>query len=64
MPVAIEGTERIKLMPPRFPKVRVRYLPPIPLGDLPADDLRRASHAATKRWTEAIEAALVRLRAL
>ena len=64
VPVAIEGTERIKLMPPRFPKVRVRYLPPIPLGDLPADDLRRASHAATKRWTEAIEAALVRLRAL
>jgi hypothetical protein len=26
--------------------------------DLPADDLRRASHAATKRWSAAIEAGL------
>jgi 1-acyl-sn-glycerol-3-phosphate acyltransferase len=64
VPVAIEGTERIKLVPPRFPKVRVRYLAPIPLDDLPADDLRRASHTATKRWTAAIEAALTQLRAL
>ena len=64
VPVAIEGTERIKLMPPRFPKVRVRYLEPISLDDLPADDLRRASHTATKRWTAAIEAALTSLRAL
>jgi 1-acyl-sn-glycerol-3-phosphate acyltransferase len=64
VPVAIEGTERIKLVPPRFPKVRVRYLEPIALDDLPADDLRRASHTATKRWTAAIEAALTKLRAL
>ncbi len=64
VPVAIEGTERIKLIPPRFPKVRVRYLEPIALDDLPADDLRRASHTATKRWTAAIEAALTKLRAL
>jgi 1-acyl-sn-glycerol-3-phosphate acyltransferase len=64
VPVAIEGTERIRLLPPRFPKVRVRFLAPIPLDDLPADDLRRASHTATKRWTAAIEAALVELRAL
>ena len=64
VPVAIEGTERIKLVPPRFPKVRVRYLAPIPLDDLPAEDLRRASHTATKRWTAAIEAALTQLRAL
>ena len=34
------------------------------LDDLPADDLRRASHAATKRWSEAIEAGARELRAL
>jgi 1-acyl-sn-glycerol-3-phosphate acyltransferase len=58
VPVSIAGSDRIKLLPPRFPKVRVFYGEPIPLGDLPADDLRRASHAATKRWSEAIEAGL------
>ena len=64
VPVAIEGTERIKLLPPRFPRIRVHYGAPIPLDDLPADDLRRASHTATKRWTEAIEAGLATPRAL
>ena len=58
VPVSIEGTERIRLLPPRFPKVRVYYGEPIPLDDLPADDLRRASYAATKRWSEAIDAGL------
>ena len=62
VPVSIAGTERIRLVPPRFPKVRVYYGEPIPLDDLPADDLRRASHAATKRWTAAIEAGLAKLR--
>jgi 1-acyl-sn-glycerol-3-phosphate acyltransferase len=62
VPVSIEGTERIRLLPPRFPKVRVYYGEPIPLDDLPADDVRRASHAATKRWTAAIEAGLAKLR--
>jgi 1-acyl-sn-glycerol-3-phosphate acyltransferase len=62
VPVSIEGTARIRLVPPRFPKVRVYYGEPIPLDDLPADDLRRASHAATKRWTAAIEAGLAKLR--
>jgi 1-acyl-sn-glycerol-3-phosphate acyltransferase len=62
VPVSIEGTERIRLLPPRFPKVHVYYGEPIPLDDLPADDLRRASHAATQRWTAAIEAGLTRLR--
>jgi 1-acyl-sn-glycerol-3-phosphate acyltransferase len=64
VPVAIEGSERIRLVPPRFPRVQVHYGPPIPLDDLPADDLRRASHIATKRWAAAVEAELARLRAL
>jgi 1-acyl-sn-glycerol-3-phosphate acyltransferase len=58
IPVSIGGSERIKLLPPRFPRIRVFYGEPIPVGDLPADDLRRASHAATKRWSAAIEAGL------
>jgi 1-acyl-sn-glycerol-3-phosphate acyltransferase len=62
VPVSIAGTDRIRLLPPRFPKVRVYYGEPIPLEDLPKDDLRRASHAATKRWTAAIEAGLAKLR--
>ena len=57
VPVSIAGSDRIKLLPPRFPKIRVYYGEPIPLDDLPADDLRRASHTATKRWSEAIEPA-------
>jgi 1-acyl-sn-glycerol-3-phosphate acyltransferase len=62
LPVSIAGTDRIRLLPPRFPKVRVYYGEPIPLDDLPKDDLRRASHTATKRWTAAIEAGLAKLR--
>jgi 1-acyl-sn-glycerol-3-phosphate acyltransferase len=58
VPVSILGSDRIKLLPPRFPKIHVHYGEPIPLDDLPADDLRRASHTATKRWSEAIEAGL------
>jgi 1-acyl-sn-glycerol-3-phosphate acyltransferase len=58
VPVAIAGTDRIRLLPPRFPKVTVIYCDPIRLDDLPADDLRRASHTATKRWSEAVEAAV------
>jgi 1-acyl-sn-glycerol-3-phosphate acyltransferase len=64
VPAAIEGTERIRLLPPRFPRVRIHFCPPLPLDDLPADDLRRASHALTKRWAAAVEAELARLRAL
>jgi 1-acyl-sn-glycerol-3-phosphate acyltransferase len=58
VPVSIHGSDRIKLLPPRFPKIRVHYGEPIPLDDLPRDDLRRASYAATKRWSEAIDAGL------
>ena len=32
VPVSIAGSERIKLMPPRFPKIRVHYGQPVPLG--------------------------------
>jgi 1-acyl-sn-glycerol-3-phosphate acyltransferase len=62
VPVSIAGSDRIKLLPPRFPKIRVFYGEPISLDDLPLDDLRRASYTATKRWTAAIEAGLARLR--
>jgi 1-acyl-sn-glycerol-3-phosphate acyltransferase len=58
VPVSIHGSDRIKLLPPRFPKIRVHYGEPIPLDDLPRDDLRRASYAATKRWSKAIDAGL------
>jgi 1-acyl-sn-glycerol-3-phosphate acyltransferase len=62
VPVAIAGSDRITLIPPSFPKIRVHYGEPIQVDDLPGDDLRRASHTATKRWTAAIEAALAKLR--
>ncbi|MDX6561100.1 MAG: 1-acyl-sn-glycerol-3-phosphate acyltransferase [Gaiellales bacterium] len=58
VPVSIAGSDRIKLFPPRFPRIRVYYGEPLALDDLPADDLRRASHAATKRWSEALETGL------
>jgi 1-acyl-sn-glycerol-3-phosphate acyltransferase len=58
VPVSIRGSDRIKLLPPRFPKIHVHYGEPIPLDDLPRDDLRRASYAATKRWSKAIDAGL------
>ena len=58
VPVSIAGSDRIKLLPPRFPQISVYYGEPIPLDDLPADDLRRASHTATKRWSEAVDAGL------
>ena len=61
VPVSIAGTDRIRLLPPRFPKVTVIYGAPIPLDDLPADDLRRASHAATKRWSDAVDAGVANL---
>ena len=32
VPVSIAGSDRIKLLPPRFPKIRVHYGEPIPLG--------------------------------
>ena len=60
VPVSVRGSDRIKLLPPRFPRIHVHYGEPIALGDLPGDDLRRASHTATKRWTEAVEAGLAR----
>ena len=52
------GTDPSGLCRRGCPKFRVYYGPPIALDDLPADDLRRASHTATKRWTAAIEAGL------
>jgi 1-acyl-sn-glycerol-3-phosphate acyltransferase len=58
VPVSIGGSDRIKLVPPRFPKVQVHYGEPIPLDDLPTDDLRRSSYEATKRWSAAIDAGL------
>jgi 1-acyl-sn-glycerol-3-phosphate acyltransferase len=61
VPVSIGGSDRIRLFPPRFPKIEVYYGEPIPLADLPPGDLRRASHAATKRWSEAVEAGLATL---
>jgi 1-acyl-sn-glycerol-3-phosphate acyltransferase len=62
VPVSILGSDRIKLVPPNFPKIRVHYGEPIALDDLPRDDLRRASHTATKRWSEAIEDGLAAMR--
>ncbi|HET6171615.1 MAG TPA: lysophospholipid acyltransferase family protein [Gaiellales bacterium] len=58
VPVSISGSDRIKLLPPRFPRIHVHYGEPIPLDDLPLDDLRRSSYTATKRWSAAIDAGL------
>ncbi len=61
VPVSIAGSDGISFLPPRLPQIRLYYGEPIQLDDLPADDLRRASHTATKRWMAAIEAGLAKL---
>jgi 1-acyl-sn-glycerol-3-phosphate acyltransferase len=62
VPVAIAGSDGIRFFPPRLPQIRLYYGEPVQLDDLPTDDLRRASHTATKRWMAAIEAGLAVLR--
>jgi 1-acyl-sn-glycerol-3-phosphate acyltransferase len=50
VPAGIRGTDGLV----RLRAVRVRYGEPIPLDDLDAGDLRRASRVATERLMEAI----------
>ena len=59
VPVAVAGTDEVRLWPPRIPRFRVAYGPPIPLDDLRGQDLRTAAEEATERW----KAAVVNLRA-
>ena len=53
LPVAIEGTERIKLVPPRFPRVRVPLLRARaarrPAGRRPAAGVARSDQALERR---------------
>ena len=63
VPAAIVGSSTPRLWPPRVPKLRVAYGPPIEIDDLrDTGDLRRASFTATKRWTEASSALLASIR--
>jgi 1-acyl-sn-glycerol-3-phosphate acyltransferase len=63
VPVAVSGTDQIRFWPPRFPRFRAAYGPPIEVDDLlerydvtDASDLRRAARDATERWKVAIAA--------
>jgi 1-acyl-sn-glycerol-3-phosphate acyltransferase len=50
VPAGIRGTDRLA----RLAKLRVDYGPPVPLDDLPRDDLRHAAVVATDRLMETI----------
>jgi 1-acyl-sn-glycerol-3-phosphate acyltransferase len=55
VPVALSGTDQVRLWPPRLPRFEVVYGPPIPLDDLRALDPKSAADRATERWQRAVE---------
>jgi 1-acyl-sn-glycerol-3-phosphate acyltransferase len=55
VPVAISGTDRVRLFPPRLPRFRARYGPPIDTSGLEELDRRRAARHLTDRWSQAVE---------
>jgi 1-acyl-sn-glycerol-3-phosphate acyltransferase len=54
VPVAVAGTDEVRLWPPRIPRFRVAYGPPLDLEDLRGTDLRTAADEATERWKVAV----------
>ncbi len=54
VPVAVAGTDDVRLWPPRIPRFRVAYGPPIRLDDLEGAGLRTAADEATERWKAAV----------
>jgi 1-acyl-sn-glycerol-3-phosphate acyltransferase len=61
VPVAVAGTDRVRLWPPRIPRFQVAYGPPIPLDDLRDLDTKKAADVATERWKVAVEGLLAEL---
>jgi 1-acyl-sn-glycerol-3-phosphate acyltransferase len=54
VPVAVAGTDEVRLWPPRIPRFRVAYGPPLPVHDLEGMDHRSAAEEATERWKAAV----------
>ncbi len=54
VPVAIRGTDELRLWPPRIPRFQVAYGPPIRLDDLRDLDTKSAAVVATERWKDAV----------
>jgi 1-acyl-sn-glycerol-3-phosphate acyltransferase len=54
VPVAVKGTDEIRLWPPRIPRFEVAYGPPIPIDDLRDLDTKSAADVATERWKDAV----------
>jgi 1-acyl-sn-glycerol-3-phosphate acyltransferase len=54
IPVAIRGTDRVRLFPPRLPRFVARFGSPLETADLAGLPLRDAARALTNRWEEAI----------
>jgi 1-acyl-sn-glycerol-3-phosphate acyltransferase len=54
VPVAVRGTNRVRLMPPRMPRFEASYGAPLPTDDLAGLPLRDAARALTNRWEEAV----------
>jgi 1-acyl-sn-glycerol-3-phosphate acyltransferase len=54
IPVAIRGTDRVRLLPPRFPRFEARFGRPLEVDDLAELPLRDAARALTNRWEAAI----------
>jgi 1-acyl-sn-glycerol-3-phosphate acyltransferase len=56
VPVAVSGTDRVRLWPPRFPRFEARYGPPLRTDDLAELEDRYAARELTNRWQEAVTA--------
>ena len=61
VPVAITGTDQVRLWPPRIPRFQVAYGPPIRLDDLRDLDSKSAADVATERWKDAVTGLLASL---
>jgi 1-acyl-sn-glycerol-3-phosphate acyltransferase len=61
VPVAVTGTDRVRLWPPRIPRFQVAYGPPIRLDDLGDLDTKSAADVATERWKDAVTGLLASL---
>ena len=61
VPVALTGTDRVRLWPPRIPRFQVAYGPPIRVDDLRDLDTKSAADVATERWKDAVAGLLASL---
>jgi 1-acyl-sn-glycerol-3-phosphate acyltransferase len=54
IPVAIRGTDQVRLFPPRLPQFEARFGAPLQVDDLAELPLREAARTLTNRWEAAI----------